>query len=86
MRLGTKFTVVYDSEEKLEKGEITELPDHTTVYSWVPKAYLQSHFAKFGLFTIHGVWRINPETALNKIFPEIKAITVREMLEFWRGK
>lgn len=78
---GKKFTVVYDSPEKLAKGEITELPSHTHVYPFFPKPMLQGFFAAFGNLFEKGVFDFKPAHTLNQEFPEIKARTVKEVLD-----
>lgn len=85
-KLGGKFSVTYDSLEKLEKGEMTELPFHTSLYGYVPKAELQSKFALFGLYTVHGLFYLPEERTLNKKFPQIKTMTVAEVINSWKGK
>ncbi|KAH9203413.1 hypothetical protein DL95DRAFT_399366, partial [Leptodontidium sp. 2 PMI_412] len=45
---GSKFQVSYDPIEKLQKGEITELPSHVQVYPFFPKPALQGMLALFG--------------------------------------
>lgn len=38
----TKFTVAYDSLEKLQKGQVTELPGHVAVYPFFPRSDFNS--------------------------------------------
>jgi hypothetical protein len=78
---GTKFTVATDSIEKLSKGEITELPSHQLIYSVFPKPMLQSFFAAFGIFFEEGLFDLKPAHTLNEEFPEIKARTVKEIID-----
>ncbi|KAH6695591.1 hypothetical protein F5X68DRAFT_127656 [Plectosphaerella plurivora] len=78
---GKKFTVVYDPLEKLAKGEITELPSHTHLYPFFPKPMLQGLFAAFGTFIENGVFDFKVAHTLNQEFPEIKARTVKEVLD-----
>jgi hypothetical protein len=82
----SKFTVTYDSVEKLEKGEMTELPSHALAYSYVPKPVLQAKFALFGLYYISGLFHLPEERSLNKVFPQIKTKTVEEVVSAWKGK
>ncbi|KAL2850086.1 NAD(P)-binding protein [Aspergillus pseudodeflectus] len=82
---GNKFTVGTDSIEKLSKGEITELPSHPAIYPFFPKAMLQGFFAAFGIFFEKGLFDLKPAHTLNEEFPEIKARTVREIIDAaWR--
>ncbi|KAF2793798.1 NAD(P)-binding protein [Melanomma pulvis-pyrius CBS 109.77] len=84
---GAKFTVVYDSVNKLKAGEITELPGQVTSYSYFPKEWAQKLFSVFGYWVTEGVFDIPDEKALNKVFPDIYVTTVKEMLDqCWKGK
>lgn len=84
---GDKFTVTYDSVEKLEKGEITELPGQVAAYSYFYKEWQQKLFSVFGLWVTRGVFDLPEERALNKKFPNIKLMSVKEMLhQAWEGK
>ncbi|KIX93964.1 uncharacterized protein Z520_10301 [Fonsecaea multimorphosa CBS 102226] len=83
---GSKFTVAYDSAEKLASGEMTELPSHPAIYPFWPKPYFQQYFSKFGLYVMKGLFNFPEDATLNKKFPEIKPTTVREMLGVWVGK
>ncbi|GFP60409.1 oxidoreductase BOA1 [Trichoderma asperellum] len=83
---GSKFNVVYEDLEKLEKGEVTELPSHATAYAFFPKPLLQTYFSKFGLYLIAGLFDMPTDKSLNKIFPEVKTTTVKEVLDLWKGK
>ncbi|KAI1244184.1 hypothetical protein MGN70_014054 [Eutypa lata] len=84
---GEKFTVVYDSVDKLKSGEITELPGQVAAYSYFPKEWVQSLFSVFGYWVTEGVFDLPEEKALNKKFPHIKVTTVKEMLDqSWKQK
>ncbi|KAI9839153.1 MAG: hypothetical protein M1819_003146 [Sarea resinae] len=83
---GSKFTVTYDSVEKLERGEMTELPFHPSWYPRIPKPALQRRYATFGLLTIQGLTHLPEEKSLNKVFPQIQTKTVEEMVGAWKGK
>ena len=81
---GAKFEVVYDSLEKLRRGEITELPSHPGLYPFFPKEALQKMFAAFGIMFETGAFDMRPGRSLNNAFPEIKARGVKELLgEAW---
>jgi hypothetical protein len=84
--IGSKFSVTYDSLQKLKSGEVTELPSHHTAYPYFPKPILQSVFSKFGLYVIEGLFDMPEERSLNKRYPEIKTKTVRECISAWKGK
>ncbi|EXJ57237.1 hypothetical protein A1O7_07584 [Cladophialophora yegresii CBS 114405] len=83
---GSKFTVAYDSVEKLQKGEMTELPSHPAVYPFFPKPMFQQYFSKFALYVTMGLFDLPEDGSLNREFPDIKPTTVREMLSVWVGK
>ncbi|KAF5008664.1 hypothetical protein FDECE_5076 [Fusarium decemcellulare] len=83
---GSKFDVAYDSVEKLNRGEMTELPSHTSVYSMIPKETIQGNFSKYSLYALDGLFDFPEENTLNAKFPEIKTMTMADMLGFWRGK
>ncbi len=78
--------MAYDSVEKLERGEITELPSNPAMYPLFPKQLLQQYFGKFGLYVTEGLFDFPEDKTPNKKFPEIKPATVREMLSVWDGK
>ncbi|KAJ5113061.1 hypothetical protein N7456_001595 [Penicillium angulare] len=84
---GVKFNVAHDEIEKLEKGEMTELPCHQMVYSRMPRAVAQRRFSLFGLYSIHGYFN-NPENkgTLNDIFPHMKTSSVADIMGAWKGK
>jgi hypothetical protein len=82
---GAKFTVVYDSLDKLKTGQITELPSHPHLYPFFPKEMLRGFFAGFGILFETGVFDFKPSRTLNDDFPEIKARTVKELVfEAWK--
>ena len=86
MNAGSKFNIAYDSLEKLQSGEITELPSHVSAYSFVPKSVLHGIQSKFGLYVAHGMFDVPEEGSLNQLFPEIKTTTVEEIIGHWEGK
>ncbi|OPB42119.1 hypothetical protein A0O28_0032360 [Trichoderma guizhouense] len=83
---GSKFNVTYDSLEKLEKGEASELPANAAEYKHLPKHILQMYFSKFGQYIIAGLFDTPAEKSLNKVFPEVKTTTVEEVVGLWKGK
>ena len=86
LKTGSKFTVTRDSVDKLEKGEMTELPSHASAYSRIPKPLLQARFALFGLYCVNGLFHLPEERSLNEVFPQIKTKTVEEVIGVWKGK
>ncbi|KAH7123445.1 hypothetical protein B0J13DRAFT_455912 [Dactylonectria estremocensis] len=84
---GSKFEVHYDSEEKLRSGQITELPTHKNEYQYFPKEELITLYASLGRLMAMGKFELPIEKALNRRFPDIKMLTVAEMLDnTWKGK
>lgn len=78
-----KFNVIHDSIEELEKGNITELPSVTESLPFlpVPKEVLLGISALFGLVFDGGAMNFSEEETINKQFPDIKPLTVKEALK-----
>ncbi|KAK0639201.1 hypothetical protein B0T16DRAFT_422617 [Cercophora newfieldiana] len=82
---GTNFTVAYDSVEKMKMGQTTELPGQIPMYQFIPKEFLQGLAATFGLMFEEGALDLHTDKWLNDTFPEIKPMSVKEMLDkAWR--
>ncbi|KAI9147443.1 NmrA-like family protein [Paramyrothecium foliicola] len=77
---GAKFDVTHDSVEKLQKGEITELPNHIPAYQFFPKQFMQPLLATFALWMEQGRFNYHTPNLLNDQFPNIKPMTVEEVL------
>ncbi|KAF4459500.1 Isoflavone reductase like P3 [Fusarium albosuccineum] len=83
---GTKFRVAHDSVELLRQGKITELPSHPSLYPFFPKEALQGMAASLGLVLERGSANFSEEEAIDALFPEIKTMSVRGLLEkAWSG-
>jgi len=83
---GSKFQTFYDPVDKLQKGQVTELPGHIPSYPFFPKEALQGLLATFGYWFETGVFNFqNPEALdLNRKFPEIHPTTVHQIIsEAW---
>ncbi|KAK1623787.1 hypothetical protein BDP81DRAFT_502811 [Colletotrichum phormii] len=78
---GVKFEITHDEIDFLKSGKITELPSHSSLYSVMPKDQLQALFATFGIWFEEGLYHLQPKTTLNQLFPEIKARTVKEVIQ-----
>lgn len=79
---GIKFDVAYDSVEKLEKLEVTELPGHQALYAYMPKQRVQGFNAQFGLLFEKGYFNLKSEQTLT----DVKARGMRElMMESWKA-
>ncbi|PVH93056.1 NAD(P)-binding protein [Periconia macrospinosa] len=83
---GSKFSVTYDPVEKLQRGEVTELPSHKDLYDYFPRPILEGMLAIFGLWTVNGLMELRKEGSLNEKFPDIKTVSVRDILGVWKGK
>ena len=80
---GVKFDVVYDSIEKLQKGEISELPGHVAMYEALGGAAAKPAFQ--GVLAQLAVWmaegKIKSERPLlNELFPDVEPVTVEQAL------
>ena len=74
-----------DDVEILKRFAITELPDHQDLYAYFPKKAFQWFMSIFELYTTDGTSCVSKEGSLNERFPDIKPLTVRELLErYWR--
>ena len=78
---GTSFTVAYDSEEKLARGEMTELPNHVEAYARTSKDELVEIYSKLGLMMVRGAFDLDLGLSVSRQYPDIKMLTVREMLQ-----
>ncbi|KAL5455088.1 hypothetical protein PMIN06_004663 [Paraphaeosphaeria minitans] len=83
---GVKFNITYDAIEKLERGEITELPGHKATYAHLlgsdsadAKAMFQRIMSGVVAFMAEG-HMVYEAPLLNEIFPDIKALKVKEAM------
>ncbi|KAF7558017.1 hypothetical protein G7Z17_g311 [Cylindrodendrum hubeiense] len=85
---GTKFEVSHDSLDLLRTGKVTELPSHPQLYVHMPKEQIQGIFSVFGLWFDEGMFHLKPPNGtLNEVFPDITALTVKELLELgWKDE
>lgn len=70
--------------EKLEKGEITELPSHVEVYPFFPKPALQGLMAMFGKWMALGRADIPADKTLNGKYPEVQPKKIPEIIALWK--
>jgi hypothetical protein len=73
--------MVYDDIEKLKRGEVTELPSQTSLYSFIPKEFVQAICSTFGIWIDRGDMDFNEDTSLNQKLPELKTIKLKEFLD-----
>lgn len=80
---GTKFTVAYDSVEKLTRGEMTELPGHKAAYAIFGgvdgKTIFQKVMSGAAVYMVQ-LPMVYEGPLLNDMFPDIKPLTVQEAL------
>jgi hypothetical protein len=74
--------------EKLQKGEVTELPGHRQDYavSNFPKSFQRGLYALLGSFVVNGMFDIPIEKALNNKFPELQPMEVKKVLSLWKDR
>jgi hypothetical protein len=65
----------------MKTGQTTELPGQVPMYAFLPKEILQYMIAVHGGWFEEGVYNLNPKRFLNDDFPDIKSMTVKEVLE-----
>ncbi|KAM5345078.1 hypothetical protein ACJ41O_010940 [Fusarium nematophilum] len=85
---GQPFEATYDSVEKLQAGEVTELPSHRAelAASPFPEPVTRQLLAILGVWAVTGQFDVQHERSLNLKYPEIKPMTVREVLLCGSGK
>ncbi len=73
---------MYDPIERLQKGEVTELPSHQQDFkvSAFPESFQRGLYAFLSLFVVNGLFDIPIEKSLNKVFSAIQPMKVKEML------
>ncbi|ROT36480.1 nmrA-like family protein [Sodiomyces alkalinus F11] len=82
---GTKFDVVYDSQEKLERNEPTMLVHEA--HGGISVEQMRQMNVLFGLATISGRMIVPKENRLNERLPDIRPMTIEELItKAWAGK
>jgi hypothetical protein len=81
---GVKFDVSYDSVEKMKQGSVTELPEHVKKYALfggdAAKPFVQANLSLHGLWLAAGEMEYGTGSYLNKMFPEIKPVSLEEAM------
>ncbi|KAH7065836.1 hypothetical protein BKA63DRAFT_165944 [Paraphoma chrysanthemicola] len=82
---GSKWDVTYDSVDKLEKGDGTLLqqPEGSPE---LPEEVLRHMVSEYGIMATKGIMDVTKEGLRNDEFPDIKPVTVREVVEAAWGK
>lgn len=84
---GTKFKVHYEDPDKLERFEVTKLPGHEAAAEIMPWEHLRHFCGVFENWLVQGYYNLPTENTLNEKFPDIKTLTIKEMVEQnWKGK
>jgi hypothetical protein len=65
----------------LKRGEVTELPSQTELYSVVPKEAVQAITSRFGIWVERGDMDLDEHASLNQKLPELKTMKLKELLE-----
>ncbi|KAG4282048.1 hypothetical protein FPRO06_10951 [Fusarium proliferatum] len=81
--IGSKFDVHYDPPEKLNKGEVTELPFNRNAAD-LPQKVLEGLMSLWGLYVLEGKYDMPTDKALNNVFPSIQPLKVEDVMEMWR--
>ncbi|PNP84974.1 hypothetical protein FNYG_01671 [Fusarium nygamai] len=81
--IGSKFDVAYDPVEKLEKGEVTELPFNRNAAD-LPQKVLEGLISLWGLYVLEGKYDLPTDKALNKVFRDIQPLKVEDVLGLWQ--
>lgn len=83
--IGSKFDVSYDPPEKLQKGEVTSLPSNEGTPDF-PRQVLEGLMSFWGLYALEGKYDMPTDKAINKVFPDIQPLKVKDVLEIWRDQ
>lgn len=79
--LGTKFKVNYDHLDKLQRGEVTELPSQKSLYAVIPREFVQAINSAFGIWVDRGDFDFDEHASLNTKLPDIKPMKLKDLLE-----
>jgi hypothetical protein len=60
---------------------VTELPSQTSLYTVIPRDFVQAISSTFGIWVNRGDMDLNEDTSLNQKLPELKTIKLKELLE-----
>ncbi|KAI1109454.1 NAD(P)-binding protein [Nemania sp. NC0429] len=82
---GTKFNVTYDDLEKLEAGQVTELPAQVNAGLFSAGDTYRKFLAFAYLLTANGGFDFDEGRHASEVFPKIKPKTVKSLLdEAWK--
>ncbi|KAB8077470.1 hypothetical protein BDV29DRAFT_153704 [Aspergillus leporis] len=83
---GSTSTVTCGDLAKLQEGSATEIPSHLQAYPWYPRPVLQEHFSKIGLRIVQKVFDQPEDKLLNREFPYLNILKVKDALGLRKGK
>ena len=82
-----KWDITYDTLEKLQKGEATFFEQPTSPGSYnMPEDYGRQMAADFGVMAAKGLIDVSLVGVRNGDFPEVKPLTVEELIILAWGK
>ncbi|EWG55511.1 hypothetical protein FVEG_13505 [Fusarium verticillioides 7600] len=81
--IDSNFDVAYDPAEKLEKGEVAELPFNRKAADF-PQKVLEGLMSLWGLYVLEGKYDLPTDKALNNVFPYIHPLKVEDVLGLWQ--
>ena len=77
--------MAHDDIETFQCGKATELPSQASLYSVIPREYVQAISSRFGIWVDRGDMDFNEDTSLNRQLPELRTVKLKEFLEkAWR--
>lgn len=83
---GVQMEVTYDSQEKLQSGQITEIPGYKKLYEAFGDVDVARRIvAQYGLWMEEGAFHYTSDNLLHELFPEIKPLSMQEAWEKARG-
>ncbi|KAM0389233.1 hypothetical protein ACHAO7_011774 [Fusarium culmorum] len=82
---GSRFDVSYDPPEKLQKGEVTSLPSNEGTPDF-PRQVLEGLMSFWGLYALEGKYDMPTDKAINKVFPDIQPLKVKDILGIWQDQ
>ena len=78
---GEKFEVTYDTKEKLEAGQATELPNLARMFTYMPREMMMPIIAKLKLIFVEGCLDLDETKAINGRYHDIKPVKVEELIQ-----
>ncbi|KGO66943.1 hypothetical protein PEX1_078190 [Penicillium expansum] len=76
---GSKFNVIHDSEADMKAGNVSILPSYGKMFQ-LPEADIKALLSTAGMWFVKKELDLDPTRALNKEFPDIKPMKVKDFL------